>query len=339
MMKTIDLRSDTVTQPCTAMREAMSQAEVGDDVFGDDPTVNRLQQETAEIAGHEAGLFMPSGTQSNLVGLLTHCQRGDEYIVGQQAHTYKYEAGGAAVLGSIQPQPIEFEADGTLDLDKVAAAIKPDDIHFARTRLLALENTVGGKVISQHYIREARRFTQVRDLILHLDGARAFNAAVANCIPLREITSQFDSVCLCLSKGLGTPVGSVLCGSHFFIEAAKKWRKMVGGGMRQAGILAAAGLYALQHNIERLQEDHDNAKWLASQLRLISALNTDEIPVHQETNMVFVSLPRTIAKALPDNLKEQGVLILAMNPLRLVLHKDVNRPDLERFVEILREAV
>lgn len=339
MMKIIDLRSDTVTQPCTAMREAMSQAEVGDDVFGDDPTVNRLQQETAELAGHEEGLFMPSGTQSNLVGLLAHCQRGDEYIVGQQAHTYKYEAGGAAVLGSIQPQPIEFEADGTLDLDKVAAAIKPDDFHFARTRLLALENTVGGKVIPQHYIKEARRFTQERGLILHLDGARAFNAAVAKSIPLKEITRQFDSVSLCLSKGLGAPVGSVLCGNHTFIEAAKKWRKMVGGGMRQAGILAAAGLYALQHNIERLQEDHENAKWLANQLRLISVLNTDEMPVHQETNMVFVSLPQTIAKTLPDSLKKQGVLILAMNPLRLVLHKDINRADLERFVEVLREVV
>ncbi len=339
MKKTIDLRSDTVTQPCTAMREAMSQAEVGDDVFGDDPTVNRLQQQTAELAGHEAGLFMPSGTQSNLVGLLAHCQRGDEYIVGQQAHTYKYEAGGAAVLGSIQPQPIEFEADGTLDLNKVAAAIKPDDFHFARTRLLALENTVSGKVIPQDYIKKVRHFTQERGLILHLDGARAFHSAVALGISLEEITSQFDSVSLCLSKGLGAPVGSVLCGSRTFIEEAKKWRKMVGGGMRQAGILAAAGLYALQHNIERLQEDHDNAKWLADQLRLIPALNTEETAVRQETNMVFVSLPQMMAKALPDRLKEQSILILAMNPLRLVLHKDVSRADLERFIEVLREEV
>ena len=205
MMKTIDLRSDTVTQPCASMRGAMSQAEVGDDVFGDDPTVNHLQQQTAEMAGHEAGLFMPSGTQSNLVGLLAHCQRGDEYIVGQQAHTYKYEAGGAAVLGSIQPQPIEFEADGTLALDNVVAAIKPDDFHFARTRLLTLENTVSGKVIPQQYIGEARRLTQERGLILHLDGARAFNAAVAQGIPLKEITSQFDSVSLCLYASLIIP--------------------------------------------------------------------------------------------------------------------------------------
>lgn len=338
-MKIIDLRSDTVTLPCNNMREAMSQAEVGDDVFEDDPTINLLQQKTAEMAGHEAGLFMPSGTQSNLVGLLTHCQRGDEYIVGQQAHTYKYEGGGAAVLGSIQPQPIEFEADGTLNLDKVAAVIKPNDFHFARTCLLALENTIAGKVIPQAYIREAQRFTRERELILHLDGARAFNAAIAQNIPLKEITSQFDSVSLCLSKGLGAPVGSVLCGSHAFIEASKKWRKMVGGGMRQAGILAAAGLYALQHNIERLQVDHDNAKWLADQLRLIPALNTDEISVRQETNMVFVSLPGAKAKALPNHLKERGILILAMNPIRLVLHKDINRTDLVRFVEVLNDVV
>jgi len=338
-MKTIDLRSDTVTQPCDDMREAMSQAEVGDDVFGDDPTVNRLQQQTAEMAGHEAGLFMPSGTQSNLVALLVHCQRGDEYIVGQQAHTYKYEAGGAAVLGSIQPQPIEFEADGTLDLDKVSATIKPDDFHFARTRLLSLENTVAGKVIPQQYISEARRFTRERGLALHLDGARAFNAAVELGLSLKEITGQFDSVSLCLSKGLGAPVGSVLCGDHAYIEEAKKWRKMAGGGMRQAGILAAAGLYALAHNIERLREDHDNAKWLAEQLRLIPALNANGIPARQETNMVFVGLPRAIAKALPGILNEKGILILAMNPLRLVLHKEIGRADLERFVEVLREVV
>ncbi len=337
-MKTIDLRSDTVTQPCNVMRSAMSQAEVGDDVFGDDPTVNRLQQQTAEMAGHEAGLFMPSGTQSNLVGLLTHCQRGDEYIVGQQAHTYKYEAGGAAVLGSIQPQPIEFEANGTLDLNRVAAAIKPDDFHFARTRVLALENTVGGKIIPQQYIQEARCFAQERGLILHLDGARAFNAAVAQDISLKEITGQFDSVSLCLSKGLGAPVGSVLCGNHTFIEAAKKWRKMVGGGMRQAGILAAAGVYALQHNIERLQKDHDNAKWLADQLRQVPTLNADENPLRQETNMVFLTLPQKLAKVLPDYLKERGILILSMNPLRLVLHKDVVRADLERFIAVIGEV-
>ncbi|MCP3687438.1 MAG: low-specificity L-threonine aldolase [Gammaproteobacteria bacterium] len=338
-MKTIDLRSDTVTQPCAAMRAAMAQAEVGDDVYGDDPTVNHLQQKTAEIAGHEAGLFLPSGTQSNLVGLLSHCQRGDEYLVGQQAHTYKYEGGGAAVLGGIQPQPLEFAADGTLDLDMVAAAVKPDDFHFARTRLLALENTLAGKVIPQQYIENARHFTQQRGLILHLDGARVFNAAIAQGIALKQITSQFDSVSLCLSKGLGAPVGSVLCGDYAFIETARRWRKVVGGGMRQAGVLAAAGLYALQHNVERLQEDHDNALWLANELRLFSCLNTDDRPVYQATNMVFVSLPEQIATTLPDYLQQQNILIPAMNPLRLVLHKDVNRADLERFIQALSGAV
>ena len=338
-MKIIDLRSDTVTQPCSAMRKAMSQAEVGDDVFGDDPTINQLQQNTAEMAGHEAGLFMPSGTQSNLVALLTHCQRGEEYIVGQQAHTFKYEAGGAAVLGSIQPQPIEFEADGTLDLNKVSAAIKPDDFHFARTRLLALENTVGGKVIPQSYIKAARKFTQERKLSFHLDGARAFDAAVTQGIPLKEITGQFDSVSLCLSKGLGAPVGSVLCGSKPYIEEAKKWRKMVGGGMRQAGIIAAAGLYALENNIDRLKQDHDNAKWLADQLRQIPALNTDEKPIQQETNMVFVALPATIEKTLATQLKQQNILILDMSPLRLVIHKDINRADLAQFVDALKKEL
>jgi len=231
-MKTVDLRSDTVAQPCNGMRLAMSQAEVGDDVFGDDPTVNYLQQQTAEMAGHEAGLFMPSGTQSKLVGLLTHCQRGDEYIVGQQAHTYKYEAGGAAVLGSIQPQPIEFEVNGTLDLNKVEAAIKPGDFHFARTRLLALENAVAGKVIPQQYIEEARHFTQERGLILHLDGARAFNASVAQGIPLKEITGRFDSVSLCLSKGLGAPVGSAAMRQSHLYHSGQKVPE--NGGRRNA---------------------------------------------------------------------------------------------------------
>ncbi len=334
-MNQIDLRSDTVTQPCKGMREAMSKAEVGDDVFEDDPTVNRLQDKMAEMSGHEAGLFMPSGTQSNLVALLAHCQRGDEYIVGQQAHTYKYEGGGAAVLGSIQPQPIEFEADGSLDLDKVAAKIKPDDFHFARTRLLALENTVSGVVVGQDYIKTARDFAKDKGLEFHLDGARAFDAAVAQNIPLQALTGLFDSVSLCLSKGLGAPVGSVLCGTHVYIKEARKWRKMVGGGMRQAGILAAAGLFALEHNIERLQEDHDNAKWLAEQLRNVDVIDAES--VRQETNMVFVGLSQSMAKALPGYLEQHGVSVLRMNPLRLVMHKDVNRADLVRFLKIIKD--
>lgn len=333
-MKKIDLRSDTVTQPCDAMRKVMAQAEVGDDVFDDDPTVNRLQDTLSEMSGHEAGLFLPTGTQSNLVALLTHCQRGDEYIVGQQAHTYKYEGGGAAVLGSIQPQPIEFEADGSLDLEKVAACIKPADFHFARTRLLALENTVGGMVVEQDYLAKARQFTLDKGLSYHLDGARAFNAVVAQNISLDALTRQFDSVSLCLSKGMGTPAGSVLCGDKPFIDEARKWRKMVGGGMRQSGILAAAGLFALEHNFSRLQQDHENAAWLADQLQNVSVIDSSSI--RQQTNMVFAGLSNVTPGVLLDYLAQHDILILRLNPLRLVMHKDLNRADLEKFVEVIK---
>jgi threonine aldolase len=235
------------------MLEAMMAAPVGDDVYGDDPTVNELQRYAAQLAGKEAALFLPTGTQANLVGLLSHCQRGEEYIVGQGAHNYLYEAGGAAVLGSIQPQPIDAAADGTLPLDKVAAKIKPDDIHFAPTRLLSLENTHNGKVLPRDYLKEAWQFTRERNLALHVDGARIFNAVVEYDCELRDIARYCDSFTICLSKGLGTPVGSLLVGSHEYIRRATRWRKMVGGGMRQAGILAAAGLYALQNNVQRLK--------------------------------------------------------------------------------------
>ncbi|MBL8510915.1 MAG: low-specificity L-threonine aldolase, partial [Betaproteobacteria bacterium] len=287
MQKTIDLRSDTVTQPTPAMRAAMSQAAVGDDVFGDDPTVNTLQERLAALVGMEAGLFMPSGTQSNLVALMSHCQRGDEYIVGQEAHTYKYEGGGAAVLGSIQPQPLENEADGTIPLAKIRAAVKPDDAHFARTRLIALENTIGGKVIPDTYMAEVRAFAQEKGLATHLDGARAFNAAVKSGLSIKAICRHFDSVSICLSKGLGTPAGSVLCGPRDFIKAAHRFRKMLGGGMRQAGVLAAAGLYALDHHIDRLADDHAHADYLAKRLREIPALTV----AAPETNIVFVDIP------------------------------------------------
>jgi threonine aldolase len=255
----IDLRSDTVTRPNEAMRQAMYQAEVGDDVYGDDPTVNALQALICELTGKEAALFLPTGTQANLVALLTHCQRGDEYIVGQKAHNYMYEAGGAAVLGSIQPQPLDMADDGSLPLDKVAAAIKIDDIHFARTRLLSLENTHSGKVLPLEYLKKAFEFTREKGLALHIDGARIMNAAVALDVPLSEITRYCDTLTLCLSKGLGAPVGSLLVGSKEYIHRANRWRKMTGGGMRQSGILAAAGIYALENNVQRLKEDHDNA--------------------------------------------------------------------------------
>lgn len=244
-MSVIDLRSDTVTQPTPGMRDAMASAPSGDDVYGEDPSVNHLEAELAKRLGFAAALFVPTGTMSNLLALMAHCERGEEYIVGQQAHTYKYEGGGAAVLGSIQPQPLEVQADGSLDLAQVAEAIKPDDFHFARTRLLALENTMQGKVLPISYLAAARAFTREHGLALHLDGARLYNAAVKLGVDAREITQHFDSVSVCLSKGLGAPVGSVLCGSSALIAKARRLRKMVGGGMRQAGSLAAAGLYAL----------------------------------------------------------------------------------------------
>ncbi|MFW6055107.1 MAG: low-specificity L-threonine aldolase, partial [Thermodesulfobacteriota bacterium] len=258
-MKPIDLRSDTVTRPSPEMLAAMNRAEVGDDVYGEDPSVNHLEALAAEKLGTEAALFVSSGTQGNLLGVMTHCTRGDEYIVGQKAHTYRLEGGGAAVLGGIQPQPLDFEPDGTLDLIKVASFIKPDDIHCARTRLLCLENTMGGTPLPLEYLGQAARLAKKHRLNTHLDGARIFNAAVKQEVPVQAISEHFDSVSFCLSKGLGAPVGSVLCGSREQIQKARRWRKVLGGGMRQAGYLAAAGVYALENNVQRLAEDHDNA--------------------------------------------------------------------------------
>ncbi|MBU2452482.1 MAG: low-specificity L-threonine aldolase, partial [Proteobacteria bacterium] len=257
-MKQIDLRSDTVTRPSAAMRDAMMKAAVGDDVYGEDPTVNELEALAAKLLGTRDAIFCTSGTQSNLLALLTHCERGDEYIVGQRAHTYRYEGGGAAVLGSIQPQPLDFEEDGTLNLETVSKFIKPDDFHFARTKLLCLENTHAGKVLPLEYLKKASAFARNNKLMLHLDGARVFNAAVKLKIDVKEITQYFDTISCCLSKGLGAPVGSVLCGSKDQIKKARRWRKVLGGGMRQAGILAAAGIYALSNNLLRLETDHVN---------------------------------------------------------------------------------
>ncbi|ROP59034.1 L-threonine aldolase [Enterobacter sp. BIGb0383] len=323
----IDLRSDTVTRPDRAMLDAMMSAPVGDDVYGDDPTVNELQRYAAELAGKEAALFLPTGTQANLVALLSHCERGEEYIVGQGAHNYLYEAGGAAVLGSIQPQPIDAAVDATLPLDKVAAKIKPDDIHFARTRLLSLENTHNGKVLPRDYLQQAWDFTREHDLALHVDGARIFNAVVAYGCSLEEVTRYCDTFTICLSKGLGAPVGSLLVGSRDYIKRATRWRKMTGGGMRQAGILAAAGMYALQHNVARLQDDHDNAAWLATQLREIGA----DVTRH-DTNMLFVRVGTENAAALGEFMQARGVLINASPVVRLVTHLDVSRAQLMEVV-------
>jgi threonine aldolase len=323
----IDLRSDTVTRPGRAMLEQMMNAAVGDDVYGDDPTVNQLQEYAARLAGKEAALFLPSGTQANLVALLSHCQRGDEYIVGQQAHNYLFEAGGAAVLGSIQPQPIDAARDGTLPLDKVASVIKADDVHFARTRLLSLENTHNGKVLPQAYLRDAWQFTRERGLGLHMDGARLFNAIVEYGCELDEVARYCDSFTICLSKGLGAPVGSLLLGNRDFIKRALRWRKMAGGGLRQAGILAAGGLWALQNNVARLADDHANAAWLAEALRETGADVT-----RQDTNMLFVRLPEGTAPQLGEFMARRDILINAAPVTRLVTHIDVSRQQLETVV-------
>jgi len=327
-MSLIDLRSDTVTRPTAGMLQAMVRAQTGDDVYGEDPTVAHLQARLAEELGFEAGLFVPSGTMSNLLGLMAHCERGDEYIVGQQAHTYKYEGGGAAVLGSIQPQPLENQADGSLDLAQVAAAIKPDDFHFARTRLLALENTMQGKVLSLDYLAQASAFCAEHNLGHHLDGARLFNAAVKQDVAAGVISRHFDSVSVCLSKGLGAPVGSVLCGSREFIARANRLRKMVGGGMRQAGILAAAGLYALDHHVARLADDHANAERLAE--GLVELGYTVE-PVH--TNMVYVDMGSRAA-LLRDVAAAHGVRLTASARLRLVTHLDVDASQIDKVIGV-----
>jgi threonine aldolase len=321
-----DFRSDTVTRPTPAMRAVMAAAPVGDDVFGDDPSINALEAEAAGLLGFEAALFVPSGTQSNLIGVMTHCARGDEFIVGQEAHTYRYEAGGAAVLGSVQPQPLNNARDGTLPLADIEAAIKPDDSHFARTRLIALENTIGGRVLPGGYAQAVRDLADRHGLALHLDGARLWNAAVAQGVAPRAIAQGFDSVSVCLSKGLGAPVGSVLCGGADFIKAARRWRKMLGGGMRQAGILAAAGSHALAHHIPRLAEDHENAARLAAGLARHERLDVGPA----QTNMVFVGVPADIAAAFAAHLGADGIMITGTTRQRWVTHLDVGAADVDR---------
>ncbi len=331
----IDLRSDTVTRPTATMRQRMAAAEVGDDVFGDDPTVNALQARLAEMTGHEAGLFFPSGTQSNLAALMAHCGRGEEFIIGALGHSYKYEAGGAAVLGSLWPQPLDYEVDGTLDLKKVAALIKPDDVHFAKTRLLVLENTQNGRVLPMSYIEEASRFARERGLAFHLDGARVFNAAVKLKLPVKDIARHFDSVSLCLSKGLGSPVGSVLVGRKDLIAQAARIRKLLGGGMRQAGVLAAACLHAVENHVDRLAEDHANAQALAQGLAGLPGLSLD--PRLVQTNMLFASMEPARVHALAKHLKDQGIVILANPNLRLVTHLDVSKDDVTKVIAAFRQ--
>ena len=334
-MKIIDLRSDTVTKPSTEMKNTMFAAEVGDDVYGEDPTVNKLEKLAADMLGTDDAIFAPSGTQTNLMALLSHCERGEEYIVGQGAHAYIHEGGGAAVLGSIQPQPIEFEEDGTIDLIKAEAKIKPDDFHFAKTKLLSLENTNNGKVLPLEYIKTSREFVDKHNLKLHLDGARVFNAAVKLNINVKEITKYFDSISICLSKGLGAPVGSLLCGTKEIIQKARRWRKVLGGGMRQAGILAAGGVYALENNINRLAEDHRNAQKLHDGLNSIPELRGSISEV--QTNIMFLDVDEVTFLKLQEFMKTKRVLIGGYGSIRLVTHLDVDESDIDRVVGCFKE--
>lgn len=353
-----DFRSDTVTQPSLAMKERMFSAALGDDVFNDDPTTQELQRYATDMLGFEAALFAPSGTQTNLIAMMSHCQRGDEAIVGQQWHTYKWEGGGMAVLGSIQPQPLELQADGTLALTDIAAAIKPDDPHFARTRLIVIENSVGGKVLPLSYMRDVAALSKDKGLSCHIDGARLMNAAVAlapehNLTPqqmARELCRGYDSVSLCLSKGLGCPVGSLLLGSHEFIARARRVRKMLGGGMRQTGVLAAAGLYALQHNINRLADDHAHCQRLADGLAALAAqlpaLMGKLTPLPVQTNILFTDVELGLAEQLVPYLAQRGIKLTGSNyqsangsikRLRWVCHLDISRDDIERTLQAVTE--
>ena len=342
--KIVDLRSDTVTQPTPAMRAAMQAAPLGDDVFGGDPSVNALQEKIAAMLGFEAALFMPTGTQSNLCAILAHCQRGDEYIVGQQAHCYRWEGGGAAVFGSVQPQPLNHQLDGSLGLDEIEAAIKPDDAHFARTRLLTLENTLGGKLLPFDYLQQATQLAASKGLSRHLDGARLFNAATAQAAQIgsdarteaRRISQCFDSVSVCFSKGLGAPVGSALCGSRAFITKAHRIRKMAGGGMRQAGGLAAAAVHALDHHVEQLAQDHALAGRLADALAGIEGLQV-EAP---QTNIVFVDLTGPAKSRSADLIKylaDCGIQATGLYRLRFVTHLDVNAEGIDRAAAVVRK--
>ena len=333
----IDLRSDTVTRPTAEMRKVMAVAEVGDDVFREDPTVRELEEKVATMLRKEDALFAPSATQCNLLALLAHCQRGDEYIVGQEAHNYLYEAGGGAVLGGIQPQTLGQESDGTLDLEQVRKVIKPDDFHFARTRLISLENTTWGKVLPRDYGQSARTLADANGLKMHLDGARIFHAVVASGESADAIAAPFDSISVCLSKGLGAPVGSLLVGDSDMICEARRWRKMLGGGMRQSGILAAAGIYALDHHIDRLEEDHGKARVLARGLQELEGLSVEVV----QTNMVFVTLSPQLKEGMDSFFEENGIKMggYVWEKLRLVTHLDVSLSDIEKVIATFQKWI
>ncbi len=306
----------------------MASARVGDDVYGEDPTVKELERYSADLMGKEAGLFGPSGTQTNLIAMLTHCTRGDEYIVGQNAHTFKYEGGGAAVLGGVQPNPLAMGVDGTLRLNDVIAAIKPDDIHFPKTKLVCLENTHAGMPLPHHYAQDIKQLCKKYNLALHLDGARIFNAAVFENLEPPALVKDFDSVSFCLSKGLGAPIGSVLVGDKEFIEAGRRWRKVLGGGMRQAGIIAAAGLYALKNNIDGLAYDHEKASEVCKALAARFGSNK----IRLATNMLHLEINEDLYTSLAAHLAKSGVKV---GRPRWVMHKDVSQTGVEKIKKLI----
>lgn len=345
MFKQIDLRSDTVTQPTAAMRQAMAEAPVGDDVYGEDPSINRLQQMAAERLGKEAGLFVPSGTMGNLAAVLAHCQRGDEVILGNLSHTFVFEAGGISALGGVHSCQLRNQPDGTIDLEEIRAAVRPDDIHHPITRLICLENThnrCGGVALSVDYTRAVGELAHSLGLSLHLDGARLFNAAAAQGVSARSLAEPVDSVTFCLSKGLSAPVGSVLCGSQDFIKRARRVRKMLGGGMRQAGVLAAAGIVALETMTGRLVEDHERARRLAGQLGQIPGLVID--PGSPSTNMIFMNLAPEVpgdAQSIAARMKERGVLVglAGARRFRLVTHAWIDDAGVDQAVQAFQQTL
>ena len=343
-MRVVDLRSDTITRPTPRMRQAMAEAEVGDDVFGEDPTINRLEKMAAERLGKEAALFVPSGTMGNLVSLLVHCGRGDEVILGDQSHTYVYEQGGMAALGSIHPRPLHNEPDGTIALDAVEAAIRPDNVHFPRTRLISLENThnrCNGSPLSLGYVGEVRKLADRCALKVHLDGARLFHACMALGVEARAFAAQADSVSFCLSKALAAPAGSMVCGSRDFIGEARRARKVLGGGMRQAGVLAAAGIVAIEEMVDRLAEDHANARRLAEGLSAVAGLGVVSATVR--TNMVYVDVEHKnmSSQLLAERLGTKGVLVLPTSPrrIRAVTHYQVSSEDMEVALDAFRQVM
>jgi threonine aldolase len=341
----IDLRSDTVTKPTPEMREAMAEAEVGDDVYRDDPTVNKLEELAAEMLGKEAALFVPSGTMGNLIALLVHCQRGDEVIVGNQSHIYLNEAGGMSALGGIQPCPVQNQDDGTLALEDILASIRTEDVHHPITHLVCLENTqnvCGGVPLTSEYTRQVGEFAHSHNLLLHIDGARIFNSAVAQNASVKELVEPADSVMFCLSKGLAAPIGSMLVGRSKFIARARHVRKMLGGGMRQVGVVAAAGIISLERMTKRLAEDHARAKKMANGLRQVKGLVVD--PGSPYTNMVYLNLSKDVplnAQQITQKMKDNGVLVDPENSgrFRLVTHYWIDDEAVEKTVAAFQKAL